>query len=78
MVASNLDGLVGHRALDDEGPIPVIACHCVFGRVFQASVCITFKLWHVRAIPTYRVYRFVLQSAMTCGFEDSYLVVPLI
>ncbi len=38
--ASNLEGLVGYRALHGESQVPVKAYGCVFGRVHQASVCI--------------------------------------
>ncbi len=40
MVPSNFEGLVGYRTLRDEGQVPLKASDCVFGRVFQASVCI--------------------------------------
>ncbi len=40
MVATNVDGLVGYRTLRDEGQAPLKAYDCIFGRDFQASICI--------------------------------------
>ncbi len=40
MVATNFEGLVGYRTLRDVGQAPLKAYDCVFGRDFQASVCI--------------------------------------
>ncbi len=40
MVATNFEGLVAYRTLRDEGQAPLKAYDCVFGRDFQASICI--------------------------------------
>ncbi len=40
MVPSNFEGLVGYRTLRDEGQALLKAYDCVFGRDFQACVCI--------------------------------------
>ncbi len=40
MGATNFEGLVGYRTLRDEGQVHLKAYGCLFGRDFQASVCI--------------------------------------
>ncbi len=57
MVATNFEGLVGYRTLRDEGQAPLKAYDCVFGRDFQASVCIATYGMSVPSLHTDRVYR---------------------
>ncbi len=56
MVPSNFEGLVGYRTLCDEGQVPLKASDCVFGRVFQASVCIAHMACschpYIQSLPT--------------------------
>ncbi len=55
MVATNLECLVGYRTLRDEVQARVKAYGCVFGRVFQASICICIATYGVSmpSLPTY-------------------------
>ncbi len=53
MVASDFDGLRGYRTLEYEGQVPTKPYNHCFSRGFRLYCYI----WHVRAIPTYRVCR---------------------
>ncbi len=57
MVATNLEGLVGYRTLRDEGQVPLTAYDCVFGRDFQASVCIATKIYGMSVPSLQTVYQ---------------------
>ncbi len=61
MVATNFEGLVGYRTLRDEGQAPLKAYDCVFGRPL-----FVLHIWHVRAIPIYRVYQLCDKYMVMC------------
>ncbi len=55
MVASDFDGLDGYRTLAHEGQVSTKPYNYCFSSF--PGFCLYCYIWHVCAIPTYRVYR---------------------